>query len=433
MKYILILLLFMRNIRSIESVNASVFDTHFRKPLFNSYSYARIPGTIQQLFGLESTYSLPADTTESLQNTYDKIIVFFVDGLGWDYFEKFSPTVPMLKQLDVDGITSKITSEFPSTTSAHLTTMHTGTPVATHGIYEWYYYEPKVDRIISPLLYSYAGDNGRDTLLPDIQPKELFPDNNIYEMLQQYGISSKIYQNSGYTPSPYISTVSGTAELRPFESIRDGLKQLATDVLSDEGQQYYFFYCDSIDKASHHDGPSSEELAQAMQEYYAELQEYFVDPVKGLVKKTLMVQISDHGHEAISPETTVYINKEIPTIDSYIKQNAQGEPLLFAGSALDVFLYIQEEKIDEFISIAQETLTGKAMVYKTADLIEQGIFGDIAVSEHLHSRLGNVVIIPYDGNSVYWYEEGVYQQNHHSMHGGLTPTVMDTPLTFMEL
>jgi hypothetical protein len=59
------------------------------------------------------------------------------------------------------------------------------------------------------------------------------------------------------------------------------------------------------------------------------------------------------------------------------------------------------------------------------ELLRQGFFGP-APSERLRKRLGNLVVLPYDGESVYWYEEGRFDMHYLGHHGGLTPAEMDT-------
>ena len=56
---------------------------------------------------------------------------------------------------------TEIETQFPSTTTAHVTTMHTGRPVGEHGLYEWHVHEPALDAIITPLLFSFAGRSTR--------------------------------------------------------------------------------------------------------------------------------------------------------------------------------------------------------------------------------------------------------------------------------
>ena len=71
---------------------------------------------------------------------------------------------PWLRRVADTGTIEKWTSQFPSTTTAHYVTLHSTLPVAEHGMYEWFVYEPELDRMICPLMYSFAGDHERGTL-----------------------------------------------------------------------------------------------------------------------------------------------------------------------------------------------------------------------------------------------------------------------------
>ncbi|MGB7874822.1 MAG: alkaline phosphatase family protein, partial [Anaerolineales bacterium] len=120
----------------------------FVKPKYDSGGFAGLPMRIREY---------------CTSGEYDTVVLFLVDAFGWRFFEKFQD-LPFLKRLTAHGTVEKLTAQFPSTTAAHVTTIHTGLPVGKSGVYEWFYYEPQLDRIIAPLLFSYAGDDERDTL-----------------------------------------------------------------------------------------------------------------------------------------------------------------------------------------------------------------------------------------------------------------------------
>ena len=42
--------------------------------------------------------------------------------------------------------------------------------------------------------------------------------------------------------------------------------------------------------------------------------------------------------------------------------------------------------------------------------------------------MGNIVIIPYDGYGVWWFEKGKYEISLKGSHGGLTKDEMEIPL-----
>src|SRR5262249_42164387 len=101
-----------------------------------------------------------------------------------------------------------------------------------------------------------------------------------------------------------------------------------------------------------------------------------------------------------------------------------------AGSARDMFLHIHDHYLNEAYELLTNLpeLQGKARVYKTQDLIDGEFFGAGKPSERFLERVGNLVILSHDGQSVYWYQKGRYGQDFYGHHGGLAPGEMDIPL-----
>ena len=87
-----------------------------------------------------------------------RIVLVWIDAFGWRFAERHADH-PWLRRVAESGTIEQWTSQFPSTTTAHFVTLHSTLPVAEHGMYEWFVYEPSLDRMICPLKYSFAGDH----------------------------------------------------------------------------------------------------------------------------------------------------------------------------------------------------------------------------------------------------------------------------------
>jgi predicted AlkP superfamily pyrophosphatase or phosphodiesterase len=415
----------MLNEKSIKTVDDSNFSKCFRKPLYDSYCFSNIPGTIEKLLVGESELNqLPADVVEG--DHYDKVILFFVDAFGWRFFEQYKGKYPALKRFVDNGIASKITSQFPSTTAAHVTTIHTTKRVDESGVFEWFYYEPKIDAMIAPLLFSYAGDAVRNTLSSVIQPNELYPHHSIYKQLGDKGIPTYLFQSKDYTPSPYGNVVTaGVTHVNAFTNVQSALSDLSKAVRDESGKAYFYFYYGDIDGAGHTFGPNSKEFEVEVDTFFTNLEELFVKVVDGKCGNTLMLMTADHGQTDIDPATTVYLNKELPEITAWTKRNNKGDLLVAGGSCRDLFLYINDEYVEVALEKIKELLKSKAEVYLVKDLMDQGFFGDNP-SKELRGRVGNICILPYQNDSVFWWEKGRFEQDFYGHHGGLTPQEMDT-------
>src|SRR6187401_1128089 len=153
-------------------------NPEFIKPRYDEAGFVGIPNRIKDAFA---------------SGKYDAVVLFFVDAFGWRFFERFQDA-PFIKRFVKNGQIEKLISQFPSTTAAHLTAIHTGWNVGQSGVYEWIYYEPQVDAVIAPLLFSYAGLWERDLLRArEIEPALFYPRGTFYPELRRRGVQPFVF------------------------------------------------------------------------------------------------------------------------------------------------------------------------------------------------------------------------------------------------
>lgn len=389
----------------------------FIKPRYDVGGFAGLPARIRKY---------------CTSGEYDAVVLFLVDAFGWRFFEKFQD-LPFLKRLTDHGTVEKLTAQFPSTTAAHMTTIHTGLPVGQSGVYEWFYYEPQLDRIIAPLLFSYAGDDERDTLKGIIKARKLYPNQTLYQQLSELGVNSHAFGVREYTPSTYSKVVMKGAELHSFKTLPEALVNLGILLKSAPKPVYINFYFDNIDSLCHKYGPNAPQTESEI-EAFSLVMENFFERMFPEGKKVLFLLTADHGVSEVDPQTTIFLNKNkrFKGIERYLKKNQTGDLLVPAGSARDVFLCVRDESLDEAQDYLSSQLAGKAEVVKTEWLIENGYFGP-EISPKFRARVGNLVVLSHRYESVWWYEKDRFDQRHYGHHGGLTPQEMEIPLITLEV
>ncbi|MBA3944076.1 MAG: alkaline phosphatase family protein [Herpetosiphonaceae bacterium] len=413
---------------SLDAVDAAQLNSHFIHPLYDSYGFAQIPQTLRCLLTDDQRQGVPFGPRSDLYQKYDTVILFFIDAFGWRFFEQFSDH-PFLRRMIDEGLVSKLTSQFPSTTAAHVTAIHTGLPVGQSGVYEWYYYEPLVDALIAPLLYSFAGDSQRDTLQgTGVAPSALYPTHTLYQELKAAGVRSVVFQHLAYAFSPYTELVTNGATIMPYRTLPEAVINLTQLLARQDSRSYYFLYYDHIDTICHLYGPDSPQAAAEITAFLDVMEHIFHANLVRHGQRTLFLMTADHGHAPIDPATTVYLNHTLPPIQGWLKTNAAGQPLVPAGSCRDMFLHIKPEYLDDAHAALQHHLAGKAEVQRVDALIAGNFFGATPPSPTFLGRVGNLVILPYTHESVWWYQKDRFEQHHRGAHGGLTPDEMETLL-----
>jgi len=391
----------------------------FIKPRYDEGGFAGIPTRVENAFA---------------SGSYDAVVLFLVDGFGWRFFERFQDA-PFIQRIAQHGKIEKLTSQFPSTTAAHVTTIQTGLPVGVSGVHEWIYYEPQLDTTITPLLFSQAGTKTRDTLkTTGIQPELLYPRGIFYPALRKLGVESFVFGSREHTPSTYSNVVMNGAEQRAFKTLSEALVNVGLLLEKQTKPTYVHLYFDKFDALCHEYGPNSPQAEAEIQTFLWMMNQNFESMFQRGKKRVLFLMTADHGQSEVDPQTTVYLNThpDFKGFEKFIKANRNGKLIVPAGSARDMFLYIKDEMLDEAQSFLEMRLAGKADVVKTEELINEGYFGN-EVSSRFRERVGNLVVLSYRYESVWWYEKDKFEMSYYGHHGGLTPQEMETILYSLEV
>lgn len=354
------------------------------------------------------------DLIETALGEHSRVALVYFDAFGWRFLERHGDH-PLFSGANVE----RWTSCFPSTTTVHATTIHSGLPLGEHGLYEWHVLEPRLNRLVTPLWFSFAGDDRPETLRDTgLKPQDLFPEQTLYRRLLP--VPSHVALPAAFAGSLTSRALLREATIHPFGDTGEGLALLC-EALAAEARAYGTIYFDDADALMHVVGTEAREVAAVMEATLSAIAE------APWPDGTLVLLTADHGMEAISPERTTYVNVAWPELEHHLVAGADGKPLAPAGSCRDLFLHVVPERLDEVAARLGDLLAGVAEVRKVESMLAEGLFGP-NVTDALTSRLANLVVLPGPGEAAYWLEPGRFEQRFLGQHGGLSANETEIPL-----
>jgi hypothetical protein len=329
---------------------------------------------------MRSFAELP-DRIEALTRVHERIAVVLLDAFGWAFVQRHADH-PLLRRLEIEPIAS----QFPSTTTAHLTTLYTGLPVEQHGLYEWRVYEPSLDAVIRPLPFAPANDGDPPLTL---DPRTLIPGPTFFERLE---VPCTVLHPEEIADSTYGSVALAGARVVGFRGIERAVAQLA------DAPGLTYLYWDRIDTAGHRHGPSSPEFAQASLRA--------LDALAAV--DTPMLVTADHGQ--IDVTVTDDLDVLWPGLLAHLRQHP-------AGSARDLFLHVDDPQ--PVVAELSARLEGRATVHRAADLFPDA-------GPRLRERLADVCVLPAPGRMAGLRAFGNPERAFRGHHGGRTPEESET-------
>jgi hypothetical protein len=331
----------------------------------------------------------------------ERIALVLLDAFGLRFLERHDDH-PLVRRLDV----TPLETQTPSTTTAHIPTLHFGMPVTEHGLYEWNLYEPSLDDVIVPFLFARAGDPPGALLKEGFDPRQLSPGSSLYLRLEQHGIRSATYGPDRIAGSPFGTIALEGSSTHPFPDLATGARELAAAMADPDGPHYATLYWDVVDAIGHLHGPSSPEFDASARDALDAL-----EPLTRLDGVTVLFT-ADHGQVDVAPDRVDYLDELWPELPRWLAQRP-------AGSSRDVFLHTVPGAAETVIAGLAERLGDRAQVRPA-----EGLFA--AIGPALRARMADVCVLPAAGRTAWLRSAPNVAATFRGHHGGLHPDETET-------
>jgi predicted AlkP superfamily pyrophosphatase or phosphodiesterase len=261
----------------------------------------------------------------------------------------------------------------------------------------------------------------------------LFNGNTIQNKLREAGVKTFVHIYTGYAYSPYSTILFDGSTIVPNLKSSDLIVNLRKNLEKTKGSAYFFVHLSNLDTIAHEYGPDSYEYGAELSLISYLLNKELVEKIDNTTaKETLVLMTSDHGGVNIVPQNTTYLN-EFPQVVKNLQVSKGGRRILPTGSARDVFLHVKEDKLAETKELLTQKIGGKAKIVETKKAIKNGLFGLGDVGSEFFERAGNLIILPYRNETV-WFEHFKGRRlNLLGHHGGLSEEEMLVPLAITRL
>ncbi|GDX61964.1 phosphodiesterase [Candidatus Levyibacteriota bacterium] len=412
----------------------NIKDDEFVYPNYGSFSLAEIVPTILAYFNINQERNEFAKSFFPKQSSGRKILLFLVDGLSYSHFVKNYDKSIFFNSLALNGDVFPITSVFPSTTPAALTTIHTGLTPQEHGLPEWTVYFEEFDKVIETLPFRPILTRAKDTLMMfGGHPELLYKGQTIYQTLKDNSIPSYIFVSQEHSLSTFSSIMHKGATSIYFTSIEDLFEKLLSIMIKTNGDAYLFVYWGNIDSVAHLFGPEGIEYANAVNDFSKNISNLFLSKIsKEIAEKFIILLTSDHGQSSINENEIIYLNDYNWLEDNYTKSPSL-KWIPPTGGCHNVFLFIKEDKIQETIIRLEKELYGKARIILITDALLDGLFGLNNPSKRFLKRIGNILILPNKGFHVWYKYSSTKKFSQLGTHGGLSNEEMIIPFAVAKL
>ena len=379
-------------------------------PNYN-HSILNLITSILKNYEVETKYNTLEKIDKLLEKKYRNVVLVILDGMGENILKNISP----------NGIFSKnkideITSVYPSTTTAAMTTYYSGKPPIETGWIAWSQYFKEYGRNIDvlPERDSYTGEKLK---VKNQKISDIIGYKTVYEQIKEQNSNIETYE---IMPSYCEKKTKLTMTANTVEEMCESIVTLCKNTQN----KFVIAYNDNPDGIIHKNGCYSEEtkkfVLEAEQEFEKMLQ-------KLKCTNTLIILSADHGHKDINETIDILELKEIqeclimpPTLESRM-----------------IGFFVKYNKRKEFEDIFNTLFKDKYILYSKEDLLKSNLLGYGNRHKKIEDFIGDYIAIAISDVRInigtYLSREMKHPDEKKSTHCGLTKNEMEVPLIVFDL
>lgn len=380
------------------------------RPNYRGASIVNLMASIGQACGAQGPWlypSLRALPPAELEG-YRNIVLWVVDGLGYDYLAERAHDSAMASYLR-----GWITSVFPATTASAVTSFFTGLAPQQHGLTGWFVYFKELGSVIAPLPFEprFAGQ-ALDGL--GIDPREVFTQPPLFDRIQR---PSYVVVPQNLTRSAYNCAHSGSATVAGYGSLSQFARAVEGAVTGDTRSKYIYAYWPKLDAKAHEHGISSRVVAR----HFVQLDAVFQRLLDALADTdTLLLVTADHGFVDVGPSRTIDVEAH--------PRFYQALSMPLTGDKRVAYCYVRSRAAAEAVDYARNALGDVAELWPSEALIDEELFGYGEPHPRLSERIGDYALVMRDGYAIGDRVLGERPHTQIGMHSGVSAAEMYVPL-----
>jgi hypothetical protein len=402
----------------------------FILPHYGGYSIANLPATVARILDVEPAHGappLPAPVWTDLATGVRRIVLVILDAVGYLHLRRtLAQEDSVLRRLAQAGQLIPLTSVFPSTTVAALTTLWTGRAPLGHGFVGTQLLLSEQGVLANMLALAPMAHRKSEELLDwGWAPEEFVTVPSLGQQLTDGGV-----QTVAHTCLPYIGGglsrvfLRGMASVRGYVGLSDMWINLRRALLERPGERLFVSgYWGGTDAAAHAYGPDGEAFRAALHHLSRSLDEDFLAPLPGTAREgTLLIITADHGQTSTPPERAVRF-ADHPALRQMLLLPPAAEPRA-------AYLYVRPGQAGAVRAYVAENLGRRFVLVEMERALAAGLFGPGEPSPEIRARLGDLLLLAQDDSRLLVTEEPAPFHGHH---GSLTPEEMLVPLLMARL
>ena len=406
-----------------------VLPAEFLLPHYGGYSIANIPATVARLLGVELREAAPPLAEElwaDLASGVRTVLLIVIDALGYRQLVRWlDEEDSVLRRFARAGRLVPITSVFPSTTVAALTTLWTGRPPGDHGIVGTKMLLGEQGVLADMLKQAPAGHPRHGELVDwGWNAEDCVPVPGVGEQLTAAGVQTVAHTHWAFIGSPLARLfMRGMAQVDGHMGFSDmwiNLRQALSR--RQEGPLFISTYWGGIDGVGHMYGAEGERFRAALRHLARSLDEDFLAPLPAQARDgTLLMITADHGQTRTRPERAVKLSDH-PALRRMLLLPPAAEPRAAT-------LYVRPGQAGAVQSYVAEHLGDRFLIIETERAVEAGLFGPPQISPEVRARLGDLLLLAHNDSQLV----GDEHRPHQGHHGSLTAEEMLAPLLLARL